>query len=87
MQVWSLQLLTFQEDPRTGELRIMRQTEVIDQFVLFWSFVLSIVLVRAQPNTLLAWLLTVVRTANGVAIAGSVRLLEAAACAVGIPLG
>ena len=82
-----MQLLAFQEDPRTRELRIVRQTEAIDQFILMWSFVLSIVLVRAQPNTLLAWLLTVVRTANGMAIAGSVRLLEAAACAVGVPLG
>ena len=82
-----MQLLAFQEDPRTRELRIVRQTEAIDQFILMWGFVLSIVLVRAQPNTLLAWLLTVVRTANGMAIAGSVRLLEAAACAVGVPLG
>jgi hypothetical protein len=64
-----------------------RQAELIDQYLLLWSVVLSVVLVRAQPGTLLGWVLTAGRKAMGLAIGHTVRVLEAAACAVGVPLG
>lgn len=62
------------------------QTELIDQFIFLYTFVLGLVFIRPQRGTLLSAVLRALRSAAGTIIAGTVALLEAGLMAAEVPV-